>query len=163
MPERSPQEVNLKHWRCSVCGYIEAAGQPPEKCPNCGNPREKFDEVAQDFDQVQMPYAQKLSYGAQTEVNPFFGDYASLSPFIYNLPVGAKVRLHKHPTSDELFLVLKGKIKFRVANREFVATVGDVVKGRMNIPHGFANVGDEPAAFLSVKGPKPVTVEFLEQ
>jgi quercetin dioxygenase-like cupin family protein len=39
---------------------------------------------------------------------------------------------------------------------------GDVVKGKMNIPHGFANIGDEPAVFLSVKGPKPVTTVFLE-
>lgn len=32
----------------------------------------------------------------------------------------------------------------------------------MNIPHTFMNIGDEPAAFLSVKGPKPVDVEVLE-
>jgi mannose-6-phosphate isomerase-like protein (cupin superfamily) len=49
-----------------------------------------------------------------------------------------------------------------VGSKEFVATVGDVVKGRMDIGHGFANIGDEPAAFLSVKGPKPVQTVFLE-
>jgi len=152
----------LKHWRCSVCGYVHVGAEPPEKCPNCGAPKEKFVEVAVDFDQVQMPYAQKLSYGTEVEVNPFFGDYESLAPFIYNLPVGQHVRLHKHPTSDELFFVLKGKLKFRVGNREFVAATGDVVEGRMNVPHGFANAGDEPAAFLSVKGPKPVETVFLE-
>jgi len=152
----------LKHWRCSVCGYIHTGNQPPDKCPNCGAPKEKFAEVAPDFDQVQLPYAQKLSYGSEVEVNPFFGDFGSLAPFIYNLPVGARVKLHKHPTSDELFMVLKGKLKFRVGSREFVATTGDVVKGRMDVPHSFANIGDEPAAFLSVKGPKPVAVVFLE-
>jgi quercetin dioxygenase-like cupin family protein len=71
-------------------------------------------------------------------------------------PVGAKVKLHKHPTSDELFVILKGKLKFRAGSKEIVATVGDVVKGRMDIGHGFANIGDEPTAFLSGKGPKPV-------
>jgi len=152
----------MKSWRCSVCGYVHVGEQPPDKCPNCQAPKEKFGEVAADFDQVQMPYAQKLSYGTEVEVNPFFGDYTSLAPFIYNLPVGAKVKLHKHPTSDELFFILKGKLKFRVGNKEFVATVGDVVKGRMDIGHGFANSGDEPAAFLSVKGPKPVQTVFLE-
>lgn len=152
----------MKHWRCSVCGYTHTGDQPPAKCPNCGAPKEKFAEVALDFEQVQMPYAQKVSYGAEVEINPFFGDYKSLAPFVYNLPVGQKVKLHKHPTSDELFFVLKGKLKFRVGNKEFVATVGDVVEGKMDIPHAFANIGDEPGVFLSVKGPKPVTTVFLE-
>jgi quercetin dioxygenase-like cupin family protein len=155
-------EAKLKHWRCTVCGYIHVGAEPPEKCPNCGALKEKFIEAAADFDQVQLPYSQKVSYGAEVEVNPFFGDYASLAPFIYNLPAGAKVKLHKHPTSDELFLVLKGKLRFRVGGKEFVAVPGDVVKGKMDIPHSFENIGDEPAAFLSVKGPKPVSVVFVE-
>lgn len=152
----------MKHWRCSVCGYIHVGAEVPEECPNCGSPGAKFGAVAPDFDQVQMPYAQKVSYGPEVEVNPFYGDYSSLAPFIYNLPVGQQVKLHKHPTSDELFLILKGKLKFRVGVREFVATVGDVVKGKMDIPHAFANIGDEPAVFLSVKGPKPVSTVFVE-
>jgi mannose-6-phosphate isomerase-like protein (cupin superfamily) len=156
------QEVTLKHWRCTVCGYVHIDAEPPARCPNCGAPREKFVEVPADFDLVQMPYAQKLAYGADTEVLEFFGDFQTLAPFIYNLPVGKAVRLHKHPNNDELFLVLKGRLKFRVGDREFIAVPGDVVKGRKNIGHAFANVGDEPAAFLSVKGPKPVSVEFLE-
>ncbi|MCD6574416.1 cupin domain-containing protein [Candidatus Aerophobetes bacterium] len=110
-----------------------------------------------------MHYAQKLSYGDKVDVNPFFGDYSSLSPYIYNLPVGEYVPLHKHPTTDELFFILKGKIKFKVGDKEFVAVKGDVVQGKMNIPHRFENVGDEPAAFLSVKGPKPVDLLRLEK
>jgi len=152
----------LKHWRCTVCGYIHIGNEPPEKCPNCGSPREKFVGVPADFDMVQMPYAQKVSYGVEVEVNEFFGDFPVLAAFIYNLPVGKSVKLHKHPNNDELFYVLKGKLKFRVGNKEFVATPGDVVKGRKDIGHSFANIGDEPAAFLSVKSPKPVSVVFLE-
>ncbi|MCX8015205.1 MAG: cupin domain-containing protein [candidate division WOR-3 bacterium] len=109
-----------------------------------------------------MHYGQKLSYGNEVEINPFFGDYESISPYIYNLPVGQRVRLHKHPKNDELFFVLKGKIKFRIGNKELIANIGDVVQGKMNIPHAFENIGDEPAAFLSVKGPKPIDVVFLE-
>jgi mannose-6-phosphate isomerase-like protein (cupin superfamily) len=71
--------------------------------------------------------------------------------------------LHKHPTTDELFFIVKGRIKFKVGDQELVAVRGDVVQGRMNIPHTFANIGDEPAAFLSVKGPKPVDLEMLEE
>ena len=152
----------MKRWRCTVCGYIHTGDQPPEKCPNCGSPREKFVPVAEDFDEIHIHHGQKLSYGTEVEINQFFGDLPAIAPFVYNLPVGKKVRLHKHPTSDELFYILKGKIRFRVAGREFVAGPGEIVKGRMNVPHGFENIGDEPAAFLSVKAPKPISVEFLE-
>ena len=78
----------MKRWRCSVCGYIHEGNEPPEECPNCSSPREKFGEVAVDFEIVHMHHAQKLSYGVQVEVNPFFGNYSALSPYIYNLPVG---------------------------------------------------------------------------
>jgi len=152
----------MKRWRCSVCGYIHTGDTPPDKCPNCGSPKEKFGEVADDFDLIHMQYGHKISYGQDVEVNPFFGNYVSLSPYIYNLPVGKKVGLHKHPTTDELFFILKGKLEFRVGNKQLVAVKGDLVQGKMDIPHSFKNIGDEPAAFLSVKGPKPVDLVKLE-
>jgi uncharacterized cupin superfamily protein len=145
-----------------VCGYIHLGNEPPEKCPNCGAPREKFVEVPQNFEELHLYHGQKISYGKEVEINPFFGDYESIAPYIYNLPVGKRVPLHKHPTTDELFFVLKGKIKFIVGDQEFIAGPGDVVKGKMNIPHSFSNIGDVPAAFLSVKAPKPVDLVMLE-
>lgn len=153
----------MKHWRCTVCGYIHQGEEPPEKCPNCQAPKEKFVEVSEDFEEIHMHYAQKLSYGEQVDVNPFFGNFSVLSPFVYNLPVGQRVLLHKHPTTDEFFFILKGRIKFKVADKELVAVMGDVVQGKMNVPHTFENIGDEPAAFLSVKGPKPVDLIMLEK
>jgi mannose-6-phosphate isomerase-like protein (cupin superfamily) len=33
----------------------------------------------------------------------------------------------------------------------------------MDVPHTFENIGDEPGAFLSVKGPKPVSTVVLEK
>jgi mannose-6-phosphate isomerase-like protein (cupin superfamily) len=152
----------MKRWRCSVCGYVHMGDKPPDKCPNCGSPKEKFGEIAEDFEFIHMQYGQKLSYGQEVEVNPFFGNYASLSPYIYNLPVGKRVGLHKHPTTDELFFILKGKLEFRVGDKQLVAVEGDLVQGKMDIPHAFKNIGDEPAAFLSVKGPKPVDLVKLE-
>lgn len=153
----------MKKWRCTVCGYIHTGAEPPDKCPNCGAPKEKFVELKDDFSGIHMHYAEKMSYGNNVETNPFFGNYASLAPFIYNLPVGKRVPLHKHPTTDELFFVLKGKIKFKVGDKEIVAVPGDIVEGKMDIPHTFVNIGDEHAAFLSVKGPKPVDLVMLEK
>lgn len=155
----------MKSWRCSVCGYVHVGDMPPEKCPKCGAPREKFIEQIQEINVdgiIHMHYGQKVAYGDQVQVNPFFEDFESLAPFIYNLPVGSKSPLHKHPTTDELFLVLKGRLEFKVGEKEVIAVQGDLIKGKMNIPHTFSNIGDEPAAFLSVKGPKPIDVEVLE-
>jgi len=33
----------MKKWRCTVCGYVHVGDQPPEKCPMCGSPKEKFE------------------------------------------------------------------------------------------------------------------------
>ena len=153
----------MKTWRCSVCGYIHKGDSPPEKCPNCGADRDKFGEVEIDFEKLHMNLAEKISYGDDIEVNPFFGDYEALSPFVYNLPIGLTGPLHKHPTTDEVFFVIKGKIHFWIGDKEFVGVKGDVLQGRMNVPHKFKNIGDEPAVFLSVKGPKPVDLEIIEE
>ncbi|MEA4922461.1 MAG: NADH peroxidase [Eubacteriaceae bacterium] len=34
-------------WTCTVCGYTHEGDQPPEKCPQCGVPAEKFKKVAE--------------------------------------------------------------------------------------------------------------------
>lgn len=33
-----------KKWVCGVCGYVHEGDNPPEKCPQCGAPAEKFKE-----------------------------------------------------------------------------------------------------------------------
>jgi len=153
----------MKKWRCSVCGYIHEGETPPDKCPNCGSAKEKFAVMTDNVELIHMHYGQKVSFSNEVEVNPFFGSYQSISPYIYNLPIGKRVPLHKHPTTDELFFILKGKLKFKVGEQEIVATKGDLVQGKMDIPHSFENIGDEPACFLSVKGPKPVDLVMLEE
>jgi len=41
-------------WRCGVCGYIHDGAQPPERCPNCGAPKEKFERLPDDRSQLVM-------------------------------------------------------------------------------------------------------------
>ncbi len=152
----------MRFWRCTVCGYIHKGPEPPEKCPNCGAPKEKFVEVEPNFEEFHLFYGQKVSYGVEVDVNPFFGDLSAIAPYIYNLPVSKKVKLHKHPTTDELFFIIRGRVRFQVANKMMIAQEGDLIKGPMNIPHSFENVGDEPVVFLSVKAPKPVDLVWME-
>ncbi|EKE04644.1 MAG: Rubredoxin-type Fe(Cys)4 protein [uncultured bacterium] len=151
----------MKSWRCTVCGYIHQGDTPPEQCPRCKAPKEKFVEIIESSDSIHISYAQKTSNTEEVNVVPFFEDYESLAPFIYNLPAGKEVQLHKHPTTDELFYIIKGKLQFKVGEETIGANPGDLIQGKMNIPHTFKNIGDEPAAFLSVKGPKPVDLEMI--
>jgi mannose-6-phosphate isomerase-like protein (cupin superfamily) len=152
----------MKRLNCTFCGYIHEGAEPPDKCPNCASPKEIFIEVPKDFENIHIPYAQKMTYLDHSKVNPFFGSMVSLAPYIYCLPPSQRKPLHKHPTTDELFFILKGKFKFKVGDKEIIAVQGDVVQGRMNVPHTFQNISDEHGSFLSVKGPKPVDLVVLE-
>ena len=42
----------MKKWRCTVCGEIVEGEMPPAKCPLCGQPAEKFEEVKEDGSMV---------------------------------------------------------------------------------------------------------------
>lgn len=152
----------MKLWKCQQCGYIHKGDLAPQICPACGAPQDKFVEVQQITELNVINQQEKMSDDGDVQVNPFFGDYESLVAFVYNLPVGKEVPLHKHPTTDELFHVIKGDIQFRVGDKVINAKPGDIIQGKMDVPHGFKNTGNEPAAFLSVKGPKPVDLVMLE-
>ena len=32
----------MERWICTVCGYIHVGETPPDICPQCGAPKEKF-------------------------------------------------------------------------------------------------------------------------
>ena len=38
----------MKKWRCTVCGYIQEGDNPPEECPLCKAPAEKFELVEEE-------------------------------------------------------------------------------------------------------------------
>jgi len=35
----------MKKWVCNVCGYVHEGDTPPEKCPQCKSPANKFSEA----------------------------------------------------------------------------------------------------------------------
>ena len=41
-PSAQPETASQTKWRCTVCGYIHTGDTPPEKCPLCGVPAERF-------------------------------------------------------------------------------------------------------------------------
>ena len=77
--ENEKKEVKaMKKWVCSVCGYVHEGDTPPEKCPVCKQPAEKFNLVEEE---KKNPYA-----GTQTEKNletAFAGESQARNKYTY--------------------------------------------------------------------------------
>ena len=75
----------MKKWVCSVCGYVHEGDTPPEKCPVCKQPAEKFNLVEEE---KKNPYA-----GTQTEKNletAFAGESQARNKYTYFASVAKK-------------------------------------------------------------------------
>ena len=55
----------MKKWVCSVCGYVHEGDAPPEKCPQCGAPAEKFAEKVEG----DMAWADEHRIGVAKDVD----------------------------------------------------------------------------------------------
>lgn len=56
-----------KKWICTVCGYVHEGDTPPEKCPQCKQPAEKFKELKED---KEVTYAAEHVIGVAKGVDP---------------------------------------------------------------------------------------------
>ncbi|MDO8392581.1 MAG: cupin domain-containing protein [Actinomycetota bacterium] len=64
------------------------------------------------------------------------------------VPPKAGPPLHRHHSEDEMYYVLKGTFRFKLADRIELAPAGAFVYIPKGTPHCFQNVGDEAARFL---------------
>lgn len=81
---KTKEVIVMKKWVCSVCGYVHEGDTPPEKCPICKQPAEKFNLVAE----KKTPYA-----GTQTEKNletAFAGESQARNKYTYFASVAKK-------------------------------------------------------------------------
>lgn len=46
-PAVKKNDEAAKKWVCTVCGYVHEGAEPPETCPVCGAPRDKFVPAAE--------------------------------------------------------------------------------------------------------------------
>lgn len=60
-------------------------------------------------------------------------------------PDGHVPGTHVHPSQEERFEVVSGKMKFRLGRKTIIAKAGDVVTVPPGSVHKFANAADEPA------------------
>ena len=78
-------EGKMTKWVCTVCGYIHEGEQPPETCPVCRQPAEKFKKVEEE---KKNPYA-----GTKTEKNlweAFAGESQARNKYTYFASVAKK-------------------------------------------------------------------------
>ena len=61
--------------------------------------------------------------------------------------------VHQHAGEDDSFYMLDGELTFVVDDEEVVAGPGTFVLVPPEVPHTFANRGDEPARFLNIHAP----------
>ena len=101
--------------------------------------------------------------GVATDTNVIAAEHFTLSNMI--LPVGAEGPMHLHTDAEEVFFVLRGKIKVMVEqNGETYDTIlgeRDCISVPPGLYRGEINVGDEEAIIMVMIGsPKPVTPTY---
>ncbi len=77
----------MTKWKCTVCGYIHEGDTPPEKCPICKQPAEKFVKIEEEK-KATNPYA-----GTKTEKNlweAFAGESQARNKYTYFASVAKK-------------------------------------------------------------------------
>ena len=58
--------------------------------------------------------------------------------------------LHVHHGDDEAWHVVSGALRFRLADREFIAAAGSTVLIPAGVAHTFGNAGPEPSRYIIV-------------
>lgn len=58
--------------------------------------------------------------------------------------------LHVHHGDDEAWYVISGALRFRLADREFVASAGSTVLVPAGVAHTFGNDGPSPSRYLLI-------------
>ena len=62
-------------WICTVCGYVHEGENPPEKCPQCGAPAEKFELQKEEMiwaDEHKIGVAKGLDEGVVEDLRANF-------------------------------------------------------------------------------------------
>jgi len=83
--EQTKGAAKMTKWVCTVCGYIHEGEQPPEICPVCKQPAEKFKKLEEE---KKSPFA-----GTKTEKNlweAFAGESMARNKYTYFASVAKK-------------------------------------------------------------------------
>lgn len=74
---------------------------------------------------------------------------------IYCLKPGQEQRVHTHPESDKIYVVLRGRAVFHIAGEDSELTDGHAVIARPGEAHGVRNASADDAVLLVFMTPRP--------
>jgi len=66
---------------------------------------------------------------------------------IFEVDPGGIIPEHSHPWEHEIF-ILKGTLKIRIGDSEYIVREGYVIYIPPNMPHEYVNIGDTTAVFI---------------
>ena len=69
----------MKKFVCSVCGYVHEGNEPPEKCPQCGAPKEKFVEKVETTGELSWADEHKVGVAKGVEQEVIDGLHANFT------------------------------------------------------------------------------------
>jgi quercetin dioxygenase-like cupin family protein len=84
------------------------------------------------------------------------------SAFEIFVPPNAGTPLHAHSNEEEVFYVVRGKLRFQVGDAIVEYGQGSLVHAAKNVPHLFANTGNEEAVMIVITKPGGIEKFFLE-
>jgi quercetin dioxygenase-like cupin family protein len=91
----------------------------------------------------------------------------------HTMPYGYAPPLHIHRNQDEVFHILRGRLRFEVGNESFVAQSGDILTAPKGVPHRFIVESPDGAHGLTItngsdfesfvhESSAPILMEFLQ-
>ncbi len=88
--------------------------------------------------------------------------------FNYNLrhfiiKPGGYIPLHIHTNIYHLQYMLRGRIRLRIGDEQYIVEQGDVMYLPSRKPHGYVNIGEEDAEFLCITPLIPDKMDILDK
>jgi quercetin dioxygenase-like cupin family protein len=99
----------------------------------------------------------KPVYGGELINKPLIkGDEMTLLEMHYTPGVGTPLHVHSH---ESLVYVVKGRVRTKVGDEEYILSPGDVCRHPNGVPHGVEGI--EESLVVEIKSPAPAISSFL--
>lgn len=115
------------------------------------------------YRRAQMRYVGTGATGVASDANTVAAEHFTFSTMI--LPVGAEGPLHVHTDAEEVFFVLRGRVRLiaELNGETWQTEAGerDLISWPVGVYRGVVNIGDEEALMCVIVGsPGPVTPTY---
>jgi quercetin dioxygenase-like cupin family protein len=112
-------------------------------------------------------------HGTLVSVRASANDNADgISIIEHKMPFGMAPPMHIHKNQDEVFHILRGRMRFQIGNATVIGQAGDILTVPKGMPHGFIVESADGAHCMTITQGKdfetmvigmsePVTIDFL--